>query len=197
MTRKISLVSLFAVAVCVLTLTGCGMQNDTTVTTTDNGTVTVTTWSTSGDDLWDTTVIVATWSDDSDSMMTGSNTGMIMTWEQMTWSTGGNTAWTTTADANAKTFTSKTTSYKVPSNQEASITVIAKVDTKTQVIKEITIQNVSNDPNTAKYQKSFNDKIWSTVVGKTLADAHVSKLNGSSLTSVAFNNAIDDIKSQM
>lgn len=187
MSQKKSYLAMFILIVCVISLTGCGKENERNINKDDSNNIVAT-----GVFTWKTT-------DNSNIIILDTGDNKIDTTNQVDANTPtGDVKKNNTGTAiNSKIFTSKNFLYKVPSNKESSITVIAKINTNTKIIQEITIQNISNDPITAKYQKSFNDKIGTSVVGKTLADAKISKLNGSSLTSAAFNNAIDDIKSQI
>ncbi|GAA2530372.1 FMN-binding protein [Rarobacter incanus] len=70
------------------------------------------------------------------------------------------------------------------------------VTIKSGVISDVTVTPAGADATSTAYQKDFASHIADEVVGKSLADAKVTKVSGSSLTSQGFNAALEQIASQ-
>lgn len=61
-------------------------------------------------------------------------------------------------------------------------------------ISDITVTPMAENSTSKQFQEKFASGIADEVVGKSLDELDVSKVAGSSLTSIGFNAAIDDIK---
>lgn len=61
-------------------------------------------------------------------------------------------------------------------------------------ITEITVNPEAEDATSRQYQEKFASGISDEVVGKSIDEIDVSKVAGSSLTSMGFNKAIEEIK---
>ena len=61
-------------------------------------------------------------------------------------------------------------------------------------ITEITVNPEAEDATSRQYQEKFASGISDEVVGKSIDEIDVSKVAGSSLTSIGFNKAIEEIK---
>lgn len=107
-------------------------------------------------------------------------------------------ATTNTEDPAAATATykdgtySKAGSYSSPAGAE-SVTVTLTV--KGDKIASVSTSTNSANPESQKYLSKFASGISAAVVGKTLDQANVSRINGSSLTGKGFNAALEQIKS--
>lgn len=110
------------------------------------------------------------------------------TWEANTWSTEN-----TWEVVTGTVVSSETTSYKVPSGDEEKITVTLTLDADSK-ISDLAIKYEANNPTSKQMQNRFDAEIKSVVIGKTIDQAKVDIVNGASLTSAAFNNALDTIK---
>ncbi|MBK4346045.1 FMN-binding protein [Lacisediminihabitans changchengi] len=82
--------------------------------------------------------------------------------------------------------------YNSPGGEEK---VEVKVTLADGVITAVTVaSDASNDPTGKQYQAQFIKGISAQVVGKKIDSLSVSKVSGSSLTSMGFNAAITKIK---
>ena len=85
-------------------------------------------------------------------------------------------------------------SYSSPGGFEGMDVSITLED---DIIKSVSIViDPDNDDESDEYTSLFKNRISGEVVGKNIDDADVSRLSGASLTSRAFNNALDDIKTE-
>lgn len=102
----------------------------------------------------------------------------------------------TTPSAPANTYTNGTyrtsSSYRTP---EGTYTMDVTVNVANDLI---TSAQVSFDSDGArdKYSKRFSDAYQSQVIGKDLESVSLSRVGGASLTTRAFNNALNSIRSQ-
>ncbi len=64
------------------------------------------------------------------------------------------------------------------------------------LITAVTVTPNATDSNAAKFQSEFAAAISGEVVGKSLADAQVTKVSGSSLTGAGFNEALEQIAAE-
>lgn len=105
------------------------------------------------------------------------------------------TANTTTQNttANSNTVSSQETTYNSPWGQD-SILVSLVLDTDKK-ITDVNVKYNASNHESQEYMNKFDKWIKSAVVGKTIAEAKVSNINWASLTSAAFNNALDTIQS--
>ena len=101
-----------------------------------------------------------------------------------------NVATTSTANTHQATI-----SYSVPAPEQNVITVNVTVDNG--VVTAVDAQNVTNSPQSQQYSARFLANYKTEVVGKKLSDVSLSRVGGASLTSKAFNAAIDAIKTQV
>ncbi|MBC7746874.1 hypothetical protein H7Y40_02750 [Pedobacter sp.] len=84
-----------------------------------------------------------------------------------------------------------TTSYRVPHGSVNSIKVTLTV--KAGVITAAKTVNDTSDRESAGYVDSFESNIESAIVGSSLNGASASRVGGASLTSVAFDDALQTI----
>lgn len=84
-------------------------------------------------------------------------------------------------------------SYNTPETTEnIEVTLTIQDDT----ITDVEVQQDPQERESELYQAKFKQGIAGIIVGKKLDDISVSKVNGSSLTSIGFNKAIKDIKAE-
>ena len=67
---------------------------------------------------------------------------------------------------------------------------------KNGVITDTSATKGATDPEAEEYQNRFIKNYKNLVVGKSISNLSLSRVSGSSLTSIGFNDAIDQIKSQ-
>lgn len=100
-----------------------------------------------------------------------------------------------TSDASAATYKDgdydAEGTYSNPSGESKVEVEITLADNK---ISEITVTPMAQNATSKQFQEKFAGGISGEVVGKSLDELDVSKVAGSSLTSLGFNAAIDDIK---
>lgn len=63
-------------------------------------------------------------------------------------------------------------------------------------ITEVNVAQEANNNESAAYQKSFQQSYKSKVVGKALSSLQLTRSSGASLTTNAFNEALDEIRKQ-
>ena len=167
MTKKTNLIWVFVMAICVLIVSWCDKQNK-----------------------GDTVDMYMTWAAEPDTqnisgtdITVNQNTN---TWAASTWSIP------VVQEITPKSITSKEISYKVPGDQAETIIVSVVLD-NAKNIKSVSMVWKTTEDISAKYQKNFSDNISIAVVGKNISDAKVSQVAWASLTSNAFNLAIDDL----
>ena len=88
---------------------------------------------------------------------------------------------------------STTGSYNSPGGQDQfglSITI------KNNIVSSATFTPMAMSGSSSRYQMMFNQGFQSQVVGKNIDQVSVGVVNGASLTSMAFMNALQKIKSQ-
>lgn len=83
--------------------------------------------------------------------------------------------------------------YRSPGGQEDITVTITVADDK---ITDSNTSQTANNPTSAKYQSYFKDNYKPLVVGQPLVSLSLSKVSGSSLTPLGFNDALEDIRSQ-
>lgn len=100
----------------------------------------------------------------------------------------------TSSDASFKdgSYTA-TGAYESPGGNE-HITV--HVTLASGVVTATSATSGAGDPEAHEYQSMFIGGFKSQVVGKRIADVHLSRVSGSSLTSQGFNDAISQIENQ-
>jgi hypothetical protein len=109
-----------------------------------------------------------------------------------TGTTGSGTSGATTSTYKDGTY-SAVGSYISPGGDEKiGVTVTLKNDIITSA--SVTPEPVS--PNGRQYQGMFQASFQPLVVGKNIADVHLTKVSGSSLTSGGFNQALAEIEAQ-
>lgn len=85
-------------------------------------------------------------------------------------------------------------SYSVPHGGQNSIT--ATVAISGGKITSVKTSNNYTDRESGSYIDWFDQEISSTVTGQSIGDVSVSRVGGASLTSFAFNDVLDTIRSQ-
>ncbi len=102
---------------------------------------------------------------------------------------------TVTASSGYKdgTYTASS-SYRVPHGGQNSVS--ATLTIASGRITVVTTTNDYSDGESAQYVDFFKQEISSAIVGQSLADASVSRVGGASLTSSAFNDVLDTIRTQ-
>ncbi len=114
-------------------------------------------------------------------------------------STSPNTTGGTASARNSSTKTYKdgtytaTSSYETPGGQED---INVKLTVANGTVTATTIDQASNNRESAGYQTRFKQGYSSYVVGKKLTDIKISHVSGSSLTTDGFNQALDQIMTQ-
>lgn len=86
------------------------------------------------------------------------------------------------------------TSYEVPHGNQNSVS--ATLTIAGGKITNVTTNNDYSDEESAQYVDFFKQEISSAIVGQNLADVSVSRVGGASLTSSAFNDVLDTIRTQ-
>ena len=81
--------------------------------------------------------------------------------------------------------------YANPAGESKVEVEVTLADNK---ISEVKVTPMAENSTSKQYQQKFASGISDEVVGKSLDELNVSKVAGSSLTSIGFNAAIDDIK---
>lgn len=87
----------------------------------------------------------------------------------------------------------KTVNYQSPGGIE-SISVTITVSGGT--VSNATISQEANNRDSEEYQSSFRKNYQSKVVGKKLSELNLSIVSGASLTTEAFNDGLNDVRSQ-
>lgn len=85
-------------------------------------------------------------------------------------------------------------SYEVPHGNQNNVS--ATLTIAGGKITNVTTNNDYSDEESAQYVDFFKQEISSTIVGQSLADVSVSRVGGASLTSSAFNDVLDTIRTQ-
>lgn len=85
----------------------------------------------------------------------------------------------------------KVGSYQSPGGNE---TVTVTVSVKDEVIQSVNVVKGTDNETSLRFQGLFVDGVNSEVVGRKLSDVKVGVVNGSSLTGIGFNKAIEEIK---
>lgn len=122
------------------------------------------------------------------STTTASRNESSATQDTSTQSTSGTSTGKTYKDGN---YTANGT-YRTPGGNE---TIEVKLTLASNKITSVSVSG-DGDGDSAEYQQMFEQGISSAVVGKSIDEANVSRVSGSSLTSTGFNNALDTIKQQ-
>ena len=85
----------------------------------------------------------------------------------------------------------KVGNYQSPGGNE---TVTVTVSVKDEVIQSVNVVKGTDNETSLRFQGLFVDGVNSEVVGRKLSDVKVGVVNGSSLTGIGFNKAIEEIK---
>ncbi len=109
-------------------------------------------------------------------------------------SVSSNTSTETSSSTTFKDGTySATGSYQTPGGSESiSVTVMLS----SGAITDVSVTQHATRGEAEEYQSAFASAFKSQVVGKKVSDVSLSRVAGSSLTPIGFNNAIDDIEQQ-
>lgn len=83
--------------------------------------------------------------------------------------------------------------YYVPGGQN---TVSATVTIKNGAIASVTANDNYSDGNSAYFVSNFESSISSAASGQSLNGLYLSRVGGASLTTIAFDNVLDTIRSQ-
>ena len=87
---------------------------------------------------------------------------------------------------------SETTNYSVPHGDTNSVTV--KLTVANGTVTAVSVSHDYADHESAEYIDMFDQDIQSAVVGKSLNGLSISRVGGASLTSSAFDDALDTIR---
>ncbi len=105
----------------------------------------------------------------------------------------GTTASSTTSTASYKDGTySATVSYTVP---RASNSLTAKVTIAGGKVTAVTVDNSYSDHESGRYIDNFESAIESAVVGQSIDGLSLGRIAGATLTTVAFDDALTQIRS--
>ncbi|MEN9920502.1 MAG: hypothetical protein RL538_395 [Candidatus Parcubacteria bacterium] len=103
---------------------------------------------------------------------------------------------TSIAPVSTNTYTNGTyaasQTYRTP---EGTYTMNVKVSVADDTVSGVTVQFDSEGARDG-YSRKFSSAYQSTVLGKDLEAVHLSRIGGASLTTTAFNKALDSIRSQ-
>ena len=100
----------------------------------------------------------------------------------------------TTSSSSYKDGTYTTsTSYSVPEGYTNSIEVSLTI--ANSKVTTVTVNDSYDDHESQRYIDGFESSIESAIVGKDMSGLSISRLSGASLTSSAFNNVLDTIRS--
>lgn len=86
-----------------------------------------------------------------------------------------------------------TGSYMSPGGKDTISVELTLIDSR---ISSISLTPITADDTSREYIGKFTSGYKQYVIGKNIADVKLSKVSGSSLTSVGFNNALSTIKAQ-
>jgi uncharacterized protein with FMN-binding domain len=84
-------------------------------------------------------------------------------------------------------------SYVAPSGPE---TISVSLTLAGDVVTEVSVTGDAVDHSAFEFQRRFAKGIAAEVVGRDIADLSVSRISGSSLTSIGFNAAVEAIRSE-
>jgi len=85
-------------------------------------------------------------------------------------------------------------SYNVPNGGQ---TMDVNISLQNKVVVSVSISQSKRGGTSAEYQQNFQNSYKSYVVGKNINDISLSRVGGASLTTNAFNKAINSIKSNL
>jgi uncharacterized protein with FMN-binding domain len=83
--------------------------------------------------------------------------------------------------------------YQSPGGDES---VDVSVNIENNKIQSVTTSSKAANSTSKRYQELFKEGVSGEVVGKELNEIDLSKVNGSSLTAIGFNSALENIKNQ-
>jgi hypothetical protein len=105
-------------------------------------------------------------------------------------SSSGSSATTTSGNYKDGSYTEQGT-YASPGGQEV---ISVALTLKSNIVTAVTVKTVKADPTATTYEAMFESGIGAVVVGKNINTLNVSRVSGSSLTSMGFNDALTKIK---
>lgn len=99
---------------------------------------------------------------------------------------------TATGEYKDGTYTIEDT-YISPGGVENIKVVVTLQDNK---VTDATVTQNANNDDSAEHQAQFANNYKSRVIGKAIATLNLSRISGASLTTAAFNDALDQIRNQ-
>ncbi len=182
MKQKVILVAFIAVIAMGISFLYLGGTGSTVATT--GSTVTQTQTTTSG--TVTTNTVDTTVADTAATTQTTQTTNTTATAAQTTTTTN-------TSPYTDGTYTSSVT-YSVPEGGSEQISVTATLEDG--VVTALTISQDADKRESERYQSRFESSVDSLVIGSDVSDISLSRVGGASLTTRAFNQAIQQIETQ-
>lgn len=109
------------------------------------------------------------------------------TWTIDTWTTNTGIAKT------QKVLTSEKVAYKTPDSDWAE-SIKVTLTTENDKIVDFVIDAEGQNPISQKWQNAFKEGIAAQIIGKSVDGLNVGVVNGASLTSTAFNDAVSKLQ---
>jgi uncharacterized protein with FMN-binding domain len=82
--------------------------------------------------------------------------------------------------------------YSSPASQNEE--VVVEITLQDDIIEDVVVTGNTESPTSRNFQELFADGVAQEVVGKDIDSVSTSRINGSSLTSAGFNQALETIK---
>lgn len=110
-------------------------------------------------------------------------------------STGSVDTWTTeTGVVKAqKVLTSEKVSYKTP-DADGAESIKVTLTTENDLIVDFALETEGKNPIAQKWQTAFKEGVAAQIIGKSAQGLNVGIVNGASLTSAAFNEAVSKLQ---
>ena len=96
-------------------------------------------------------------------------------------------------DVLTKTYETEV-SYEVPENSES---LKVRFTLKDDIITDVSADFSMSDGKSRRYQQNFKDSFEPLVIGQSIKNLSLSRVGGASLTTEAFNQAIQNIKNKL
>jgi hypothetical protein len=110
-------------------------------------------------------------------------------------SSSGSSSGSATTTSSSKTFKdgqyTEQGTYASPGGQEL---ISVDLTIKSNTVSAVVVKTVKADPTATSYEKLFENGISKAIVGKKIDSLNVSRVGGSSLTSMGFNDALKKIE---